>query len=920
MGLAVVESLVEQDWKVTIADKDRSAGEQVAKRLGDQVMFFETNVTSYEEQAQAFTATWKQWNSLDLVFANAGISDRTDIIEPAEEQDNGAPPKPDTLVMDVCLLGVVYTSYLALHFFRKNKSKDGSLVMTSSIAGIYAAPGVTVYGASKHGVIGLTKSLAYRLQKRGERITVNAICPALVATGLVNPDLVKRIPEKYITPTATIVKAVLGFVEDRGVTGEVAECSGQEIFYRPGMPFSNEGSKWLMTGGLKSLLAPGEEQACTEERPCPSCRVRDVECKSAEIDSDHAASAAKRPRLKPRPTTDLLVARQAPFTGSQQKKTPQPQNDDNEVLREEIRRLRRDVDLLSKANDENEPLRRRRASSAMNDIQRHSDYLYPLDGQATLHFEEDKLSVCSPCTDTFNPSNLWAGPDAIPNKISAILGTTLPDSLVSESILLNGGKKFSLTLPSPAHLRHQIDLYLREFNDWTPCFRPSKLKKRLAIALHSVSYSERRGTIHIPTQHCTAFAILCNILSQAETVTSSNSSLDSNTGQYWFLQGKQLMETFEDIVGDSVELVVYHVLAAGSMMEAERLRTAATHTLRALQAALSIGLNDKNRWDHDPDDIVSKRCLWWVLYFLEKRVHYRCGAPYLLRPADVNVEETLRMYGESEIDDGKLEYIEGMVSYTKLWTSIWSDFLAPNARFAGKWAEVQVADARVMIGYRELAPGLLWETDKVQEWIGNGTTESDMRHKLQAFLWHQSLRLIIRQTRVSSAQGDIERQRSCVSICKDIVGAIASYMKHFLCMRPIGYYLTCSLVDCVFALKREHIDQSPWLDQTGLQKVFVEIGRLLETLAMTVGSAQRALAALRCVLVIPSSNVDVEDDGAGLEGSDGIRTSFLEEPDRNNGALHDDPAVFVDRDRDFLDEYANPNIAETLNFLGLIPM
>ncbi|EXJ75451.1 uncharacterized protein A1O5_02147 [Cladophialophora psammophila CBS 110553] len=261
MGLAVVESLVERGWSITIVDKDRNAGERTAKRLGAQVMFFETNVTNYEEQADAFAATWRRWNRLDLVFANAGISDRTDIVEPAEEQDNGAPQRPDTSVLDVCLLGVVYTSYLALHFFRKNESKGGSLVMTSSIAGIYAAPGVSIYAAAKHGVIGLTRSLAYRLQKRCERITVNAICPAFVATGLVNPNLVKRVPEKYITPAATIVRAVHGFVQDRGLTGEVAECSGSEIFYRPGLSFSNEGSEWLMTGGLKSFLGPGEEQA-----------------------------------------------------------------------------------------------------------------------------------------------------------------------------------------------------------------------------------------------------------------------------------------------------------------------------------------------------------------------------------------------------------------------------------------------------------------------------------------------------------------------------------------------------------------------------------------------------------------------------------------------------------------------------------
>jgi 15-hydroxyprostaglandin dehydrogenase (NAD) len=81
-----------------------------------------------------------------------GIGDRIDITEPAKETENGTSPRPDTLVLEICLLGVLFTSYLALHFFRKNGSKTGNIVMTSSIAGLYAAPGVSVYGAATHGV------------------------------------------------------------------------------------------------------------------------------------------------------------------------------------------------------------------------------------------------------------------------------------------------------------------------------------------------------------------------------------------------------------------------------------------------------------------------------------------------------------------------------------------------------------------------------------------------------------------------------------------------------------------------------------------------------------------------------------------------------------------------------------------------
>ncbi len=75
-----------------------------------------------------------------------------------------------------------------------------------------------------------------------------------------------------------------------------------------------------------------------------------------------------------------------------------------------------------------------------------------------------------------------------------------------------------------------------------------------------------------------------------------------------------------------------------------------------------------------------------------------------------------------------------MVSYSKLWTSIWSGFLAPNAKLAGKWSEVQIADAQVVIKYQELPERLLWDTSKVQEYVVSGLSEACMRQKLQAFL------------------------------------------------------------------------------------------------------------------------------------------------------------------------------------------
>jgi 15-hydroxyprostaglandin dehydrogenase (NAD) len=250
MGLGLVEKLVSQGWNITIVDFNEQTGKSVEERLGSQVVFIKGNVTNWDNQAAAFVATFKKWGRIDLVWANAGIGDRIDFLKPVEEDASGAPPKPDVMVIDICLYGVVYSAYLALHFFRKNESKSGKLVMTSSMAGIYPAGTIPLYGAAKHGVVGLTRSLAQNLQARGENITVNCLCPGLVPTALTAGALVDAFPKDRLTPVSTIVKAVEQFLADDSITGQAAECSGEEIHYRAAYKPVDDNAEYLVGGGF----------------------------------------------------------------------------------------------------------------------------------------------------------------------------------------------------------------------------------------------------------------------------------------------------------------------------------------------------------------------------------------------------------------------------------------------------------------------------------------------------------------------------------------------------------------------------------------------------------------------------------------------------------------------------------------------
>lgn len=72
--------------------------------------------------------------------------------EPVKDREDGSPAKPNVVVVDVCLYAVIYSAWLALHYFRKNENKGGRFVSTSSMCGLYPGQSIPLYTAAKHGV------------------------------------------------------------------------------------------------------------------------------------------------------------------------------------------------------------------------------------------------------------------------------------------------------------------------------------------------------------------------------------------------------------------------------------------------------------------------------------------------------------------------------------------------------------------------------------------------------------------------------------------------------------------------------------------------------------------------------------------------------------------------------------------------
>ncbi|KAK7942915.1 uncharacterized protein PG986_012028 [Apiospora aurea] len=245
IGLAMARYFASKGHHLYILDLSTETGEAVAKQLssefpGATVSSRKSDVSSWDELSRAFKDIYASRGRIDVVMANAGISEHGSSSLLAQEEDE--PSQPNLKTLDVNLTGVVYTVKLAIHYMARNQPANdsrGAIICTASNAGIYPFPVAPLYAASKGGVISLVRSLGPALERT--QIQINALAPAVLETNIApSQDLFTNM---VVTPMSTLVRGVDQLLGDRSTTGAVAEIHGSSVTLRPDPEYVDADSK-----------------------------------------------------------------------------------------------------------------------------------------------------------------------------------------------------------------------------------------------------------------------------------------------------------------------------------------------------------------------------------------------------------------------------------------------------------------------------------------------------------------------------------------------------------------------------------------------------------------------------------------------------------------------------------------------------
>lgn len=236
IGEATARRVIEEGASVLLVDLYEEPLKALAEDLGERAAHFAADVSDPDQAAAYVGACVDHFGGVDALFANAGIEGK---VTPLLQVD----PAGMQRVLDVNLMGALYGIQRAAPVMLS--SGGGSIVITSSVAGLVGSPGLGPYCASKHAVIGLMKTAAQELGPQG--IRVNTVNP-----GPVDNRMMRSIEEQASPGAGDAVKEKFSAMVPLGRYATNEEVAAMAAFLLSDDSASCNGASYVVDGGLLS--------------------------------------------------------------------------------------------------------------------------------------------------------------------------------------------------------------------------------------------------------------------------------------------------------------------------------------------------------------------------------------------------------------------------------------------------------------------------------------------------------------------------------------------------------------------------------------------------------------------------------------------------------------------------------------------
>jgi NAD(P)-dependent dehydrogenase (short-subunit alcohol dehydrogenase family) len=236
IGTAAMRLLAERGARIVAVDRKAQELQAAIRDLPDraEALAVSADVTSEDEVAEYVRAAIDRFGTIDAFYNNAGIEgDIAPITKYSLETFRR--------VLDVNVVGVFLGMKHVLPVMLKQNR--GSIINTASIAGLIGSPDIAVYSASKHAVIGLTRSAA--MECSATAVRVNCVCPGLIDSRMLSAIIEGRNPGNAPVPDARIVERIparrLGLASE--VASMVAFLASDEASYVSGSAYTVDGGR-----------------------------------------------------------------------------------------------------------------------------------------------------------------------------------------------------------------------------------------------------------------------------------------------------------------------------------------------------------------------------------------------------------------------------------------------------------------------------------------------------------------------------------------------------------------------------------------------------------------------------------------------------------------------------------------------------